>query len=83
MNFEMLKRDVRKLAREIAPDYPGIDDENSLLSECLWAIKEGYRGLKLANDDLHELVRLLRQKFNLTPEEVLDIMSTSKGPKSS
>jgi hypothetical protein len=62
---------VRKVSREIAPDYPQINTDLSM-NEHLWAIVESYRGLELANLDLHKFIEFLCGKLGKTVLEVLE-----------
>ena len=68
---------LREKSREIASDYPNIDKDLEPW-EHLWAISSSYEGTKLANDDLHEFIKFLIGKLDITLIEALDEFNCTK-----
>jgi len=62
---------IAEMAKEIAPDYPNIDKAPSW--EQLYAIEGSYKGTNQANEDLHNLIEILRNKLGMTKEEILEL----------
>jgi len=65
----MLEERIKEIAMEIAPDYPDIEKVEPW--EQLCAIKSSYDGTDMANKDLHQLIGLLRQELDWSPEQLL------------
>lgn len=63
---------LRELAREIAPDYPGVDDDLSDV-EYEWAIRSAYQGTVAANEDLHRLISKLQKRLGMDVHEVIEL----------
>jgi hypothetical protein len=59
---------IDEMAKEIAPDYPGIKTCDS--TEQLWAIRSSYEGLHMANNDLHYILEDLMSKLNMSREDM-------------
>jgi len=55
---------IREAAEQIAPDYPNVSKCDSW--EQLYAIKASYKGTCDANEDLHRLVNILREKLGMS-----------------
>jgi hypothetical protein len=66
--FSDLVSEIGKLAEKVAPDYPGIEECDS--KEQLYAIKSTIRGICMANGDLHKVLHILMEKYNITNEEL-------------
>ena len=56
------------LAVDIASDYPGIRDAEP--PDQRWAVLTSYRGLRLANEDLHGLVRELADELGWSADDL-------------
>ena len=69
--YKSLVRSIKEKAIKIAYDYPNI--ENCEPWEQLYAISSTYEGTNLANDECHKLIDFLRQKLNISKEELCDI----------
>lgn len=62
---------IRKIALEVAPDYPQIETCDEF--ECLYAIHSSYQGTHAANEDLHLILKVLMKRYNIEIKELLDI----------
>lgn len=58
-------------AKEISPDYPGIESSYDPYDQ-LWAITSSYEGTAAANDECHKLIDVMREKLGWTKEELVD-----------
>jgi hypothetical protein len=61
----VLLDEIKRTALAIAPDYPQI--ESVPPREQLWAIQQSCKGLEMANQDLHDIVRWLAKKEGIEP----------------
>lgn len=66
-----IKDDIRDAAMVIAPDYPGI--ETASPCEQLWAMKQSYEGLVLANKGLHKILQKLTESSGIAYADWLSI----------
>lgn len=54
-------KDYREFAIKNFPDYPHVNNvKNCGDGSIRWCITEGYRGLMMANEDLHDLIKELQ-----------------------
>lgn len=62
-NAPTLLERIQTMAREIATDYPNIEECDSI--EQLWAIEQAYDGTNKACSDLNKLIDAMRQKLEM------------------
>ena len=62
---------IAEMAKAIAPKYPDIDKCD--LFEQLYAIESSYLGTKDANQDLHKLIAVLRERLGMSVGEMIDL----------
>ena len=67
---------IKEKAIKIAADYPNITDCD--WREQLWAISSSYEGTCMANDDCHKFIELLRQKLNMSKEELIELWKINR-----
>lgn len=61
------------MAQRIAPDYPFHSPVSP--DELLWIIEQSYRGLQLANEDLHDIIEkgMTKEEFlRLSTEQLME-----------
>ena len=73
---------LHEVAKKIAPGYPGMmeNEPGKTLGqhEQLYAIDCAYQGIKQANDDLHKLIELLRNRLGWSTERVIEFWEENK-----
>ncbi len=65
-----LEAAVKKLAKEISPDYPGIETVG--VHECLYAIRSAYMGTNAANKDCHKIIEVMRKELGWSVGKLVD-----------
>ena len=79
LNYSDLANKIQEIAEEVAPDYPNILSVGAC--EQLYAIHSSYEGCRMANEDMHQLVEVLRKRLNMTVEETADLGLSIMYPK--
>lgn len=65
-----IEQRIGEIAGKLCKDYPNISTVPAY--EQLWAIEQGFLGCQAANDDWHNLVSLLKVKYNIPQEEITE-----------
>lgn len=56
--MSLAARFVLSRVKEVIDDYPFKDPPN--IADCMWAIVESYKGITKANEELHAVLRKIR-----------------------
>lgn len=62
-------------ARELSPDYPGIETEEDPFT-LLAAITSELAGTTLTNETLHKIIEAMRDKLGMSVMDVVDFAKT-------
>ena len=61
---------LEQRAKELAPDYPYLQNDEY---EYLWALTSSLEGTRAANKDLHKAIKFLLERSNMTPLEFVTL----------
>lgn len=75
-SLPVLQNRITEIALDVAPEYPNIEDVDSI--EQLYAIKSTIDGLELALKDCHTLIEEISERENLSKTEILQIWEELK-----
>lgn len=62
---------IGEIAGKLCKDYPNISTVPPY--EQLWAIEQGFLGCRAANNDWHNLVGVLKEKYSIPQEVITEI----------
>ena len=69
--MESIYKQLKELAIKVASDFPDIETCNWPMH--IWAIEQAHLGTKDANEELHAVVNILRERLGLSPDDITEV----------